>query len=120
MLAIERMPHRVRSAVLTALLSFAATTHASTGNAIDETEQLIGLSLEELLQVEVTSLSRKPQSLSSTAAAVFVVTQADIRQSGARTIPTSATPLAMTSGRLLTIGATFSALVATVTIPAPL
>lgn len=52
-----------------------------------ETEALIGLSLEELLQVTVTSVSRKPQSLSASPAAIFVISQDDIRRSGARTIP---------------------------------
>jgi iron complex outermembrane receptor protein len=52
-----------------------------------EAEELIGLSLEELLQVTVTSVSRKPESLSTTSAAIFVITQNDIRRSGARTIP---------------------------------
>ncbi len=56
-------------------------------DAVAETEELMGLSLEELLQVQVMTLSRKPQSLSSSPAAVFVVTQADIRKSGARTLP---------------------------------
>lgn len=52
-----------------------------------ETVELIGLSLEELLQVTVTTAARKPQSLSSTPAAIFVVSQEDIQRSGARTIP---------------------------------
>jgi len=45
------------------------------------------LSLEELLQVTVTTAGRKPQSLSKTPAAIFVVSQEDIQRSGARTIP---------------------------------
>ena len=52
-----------------------------------ETEKLMELSLEELLQVKVTTLSRKPQPLSTTAAAIFVITQDDIQRSGALTIP---------------------------------
>jgi iron complex outermembrane receptor protein len=53
----------------------------------NETEELIDLSLEELLQVEVTTLSRKPQLLSDTPAAMYVISQSDIARSGARTIP---------------------------------
>ncbi len=45
------------------------------------------LSVEELLNVEVTSVSRKAQSLNNSAAAVFVITQDDIRRIGARSIP---------------------------------
>jgi iron complex outermembrane recepter protein len=48
---------------------------------------LTHLSLADLLDVEVTSVSRKEQPLSRTAAAVHVITQEDIERSGARTIP---------------------------------
>ncbi|MEW6490055.1 MAG: TonB-dependent receptor [Thermodesulfobacteriota bacterium] len=50
-------------------------------------DDLMDLSLEDLLAVEVTSVSRKPQKLSDTAAAVFVITREDIRRSGATSIP---------------------------------
>jgi iron complex outermembrane receptor protein len=45
------------------------------------------MSLEDLLNVEVYSVSRRPQELSDTAAAVYVLTQEDIRRSGAKNIP---------------------------------
>jgi iron complex outermembrane recepter protein len=45
------------------------------------------LSVEDLMNVEVTSASRKEQRLSRVAAAVFVITQEDIRRSGALNIP---------------------------------
>ena len=44
-------------------------------------------SLEELMQVRVTSAARKEQSLFDVPAAMFVVTREDIRRSGASTIP---------------------------------
>lgn len=44
-------------------------------------------SIEDLMNVEVTSVSKKEQKLSRTAAAVFVITQEDIRRSGATSIP---------------------------------
>ena len=44
-------------------------------------------SLEELLNVQVTSVSKKDQALFKTGAAVFVITQEDIRHSGASNIP---------------------------------
>jgi iron complex outermembrane receptor protein len=44
-------------------------------------------SLEELMNIEVSSVSRREQPLSQVAAAVFVITQDDIRRSGARCIP---------------------------------
>jgi iron complex outermembrane recepter protein len=44
-------------------------------------------SLEDLMNVEVTSVSKKQQKISQTASAIFVITQEDIRQSGATNIP---------------------------------
>ena len=40
------------------------------------------ISLEDLMNVEVTSVSKKEQKLSQTAAAIHVITQEDIRRSG--------------------------------------
>ena len=50
-------------------------------------QELIELSLEDLLTMEVTSVSKKAQSLSNAAAAVFVITPEDIRRSGVTSIP---------------------------------
>jgi iron complex outermembrane receptor protein len=44
-------------------------------------------SLEDLMNIQVTSVSRKEQKLSKTGAAVFVIAQEDIRRSGATNIP---------------------------------
>ena len=49
--------------------------------------QLTELSLEDLLQVEITSVSKKKESVSGAPAAVFVITDDDIRRSGAASIP---------------------------------
>jgi outer membrane cobalamin receptor len=48
---------------------------------------LTQVSIENLLNMEVTSVSKKEQKLSRTAAAVFVVTQEGIRNSGELNIP---------------------------------
>jgi len=45
------------------------------------------LSVEELFTVQVTSVGRKAQQLSTAPAAVFVLTADDIRRSGATSIP---------------------------------
>ncbi|MBI5184376.1 MAG: TonB-dependent receptor [Nitrospinae bacterium] len=45
------------------------------------------MNLQELMAVKITSVSKKPQAMSETAAAVFVITQEDIRRSGAASIP---------------------------------
>ena len=44
-------------------------------------------SIEDLMNIEVTSVSKKEQKLSSVAAAIFVITQEDLRRSGATNIP---------------------------------
>jgi iron complex outermembrane receptor protein len=44
------------------------------------------LSLEQLMDVEVTSVSKKEQRVADTAAAIFVISQEDIRRSGVTTI----------------------------------
>lgn len=46
-------------------------------------QALMGLDLSELLNMEVTSASKKPQKLLESANAIFVITQDDIRRSGA-------------------------------------
>src|SRR6202795_3600687 len=48
---------------------------------------LTQFSLEDLMNVQVTSVSKKEQKLSQVAAAIFVITQEDIRSSGALNIP---------------------------------
>ena len=45
------------------------------------------LSLEDLLDMEVTSVSKRPEKLSSAAASIQVITADDIRRSGARSVP---------------------------------
>jgi len=49
--------------------------------------QLKNLSMEALINLQVTSVSRKKQKLANSAAAVFVITQEDIRRSGLQSIP---------------------------------
>jgi iron complex outermembrane receptor protein len=48
---------------------------------------LADLSIEELANIQITSVSRKPESLAGAAASVFVITGEDIRRSGAASIP---------------------------------
>ncbi len=49
--------------------------------------QLGQLSIEQLENVEITSVAKRPQPLSQAAAAVFVITAEDIRRSGATSLP---------------------------------
>ena len=48
---------------------------------------LTKVNLEDLMNIEVTSVAKKEQRLSRTAAAIFVITQNDIRHSSATNIP---------------------------------
>ncbi|MCG8589452.1 MAG: TonB-dependent receptor plug domain-containing protein, partial [Proteobacteria bacterium] len=50
-------------------------------------EEFTGFDLESLMNIEVTSVSKKAQSLTEAAAAVYVVTAEDIKRSGVRTVP---------------------------------
>jgi iron complex outermembrane recepter protein len=74
-----RLSARFSSTLIVALM--AASLHAQ------ERPDLASLSVDDLMNVEVTSVSRKGEKLSETAAAVFVITQDDIRRSGATSIP---------------------------------
>jgi iron complex outermembrane recepter protein len=48
---------------------------------------LTSMNIEDLMNVKVTSVSKKEQKLSRTAAAIFVISPEDIRRSGATSIP---------------------------------
>jgi iron complex outermembrane recepter protein len=61
----------------------AAPDSEKSGEATDFTE----FSLEELKDVVIVSASKKPEMVSNTAAAVYVITQEDIRRSGVTSIP---------------------------------
>jgi len=52
-----------------------------------EPSQLAGLEIEELMKIRVTSVSKKEERIAEAAAAVFVLTQEDIRRSGFTSIP---------------------------------
>ena len=49
--------------------------------------KLKDLSLEQLMNIEVTSVSKNPEKLEDAASAIQVITQQDIRNSGAKTLP---------------------------------
>jgi len=57
------------------------------GAAQTTVQTLKRLSLEELMRVEVSTVSRTPEATATLPAAVFVITQDDIRRSGATTLP---------------------------------
>jgi iron complex outermembrane receptor protein len=57
------------------------------GSAAAQASDLTQKSLEDLMNIRVTSVSRKEQKTSQAAAAVFVISQEDIGRSGALNIP---------------------------------
>jgi iron complex outermembrane receptor protein len=69
---------------LSALLSLACAAQAAEQPS---TEELKKLSVEELMDIQVTSVSKTSQSLGDAAAAVYVITHEDIVRSGAMSIP---------------------------------
>src|SRR5690349_5307998 len=80
-----------------ALLSAPAMAFAVAGPALAEgaadaldqatARQLSDLSIDELSQINVTSVSKRPESLSHAASSVYVITDEAIRRSGALTLP---------------------------------
>jgi iron complex outermembrane receptor protein len=93
----EPCPGRSRSStgqvltllVLCLLLPFvSATAQVETADAAhDSTNPLRDLSLEQLGDVKVTTVSKEPEQIWRTAAAIFVLTSEDIQRSGATSIP---------------------------------
>ncbi|MCB1675356.1 MAG: TonB-dependent receptor plug domain-containing protein, partial [Halioglobus sp.] len=74
--------------LITALLSLGPPLAAPAAAAPTmDTGALTDLSFEELMQVEVTSASKRKQPLDDVPAAVFVISRDDLRRSGAGSIP---------------------------------
>jgi len=69
------------------LLSFAETGFAQQPDSTLSPDSLKKLSIEQLMSLQVTSVSKRPELLSHTASAVQVITQEDIRRSGASSLP---------------------------------
>lgn len=78
-----------------ALFSMSATSaHAQLDAPVEndvvesgQDDSLLDLQLEELLTLEATSVAKKRQKASESPAAVFIITQEDIRRSAASSIP---------------------------------
>ena len=68
-------------------LAAAVLTLSATGSAQDHTPDLVHTSIEDLMNIEITSASRKEQRASDVPGAIFVITQDDIHRSGMTTVP---------------------------------
>jgi iron complex outermembrane recepter protein len=77
----------VAAVLLTACLS-GIPSGAYAADSQDQTDQsLKHLSLSELGNIEVTTVTKEPEEVWKTPAAIFVITQQDIQRSGATSIP---------------------------------
>ncbi|HUJ09354.1 MAG TPA: TonB-dependent receptor plug domain-containing protein [Verrucomicrobiae bacterium] len=74
------------SLILIVLLTLAVPTYAET-NENYQASELKKLSLEQLFEMQVTTVSKKPEKLSETASAIQVITAEDIERSGASSLP---------------------------------
>ena len=73
---------RLRHCSLALMLVFSGQSHAEFART-----SLLELSIEELSNLEITSVSKRAQSLRDAAASVFVITADDIRSHAARSLP---------------------------------
>src|SRR6267378_2016513 len=69
------------------LVCFAQPGFAQQPDSSPSAEALKKLSIEQLMNLQVTSVSKRPERLSQTASAIQVITQEDIRRSGASSLP---------------------------------
>ena len=79
------MPRRVIGVILTVLIcssSARAQGTSSSSGPVQSAQDLKRLTIEELSQLDVTSVSRRPERLSDVAAAVSVIREEDLRRSG--------------------------------------
>src|SRR6185437_9866248 len=77
----------LRNVIVLIMVLLTEFTFLSFAEAPSDSEALLNMSLADLGNVEVTSTSKEPEELWKTPAAVYVLTQDDIRRSGATTIP---------------------------------
>ena len=78
---------RVVLAALVNLLVIAASPRLVRAEEPADSSDLANLSLEQLGNVEVTSVSRRRERLAEVPASIYVITAEDIRRSGVKTIP---------------------------------
>jgi len=81
-------PSRQAATAFVLLTIFTVKSYAnSPQNDPEVNEPLKQLSLAQLGSVEVTTTSKEPETVWRTPAAIYVITQEDIRRSGATSIP---------------------------------
>jgi len=76
-----------RNGIISFLLLFPLQLLSVCAQSVPSPQDLNQMSLEQLGNVEVTTASKEPEQVWQTPAAIYVLTQDDIRRSGATTIP---------------------------------
>ncbi|MFC1736934.1 TonB-dependent receptor plug domain-containing protein [Candidatus Hydrogenedentota bacterium] len=87
-------PHRVVSRLLKFVAVILLITLVSQSSALaaedsdndEDSSELADMSLEDLLDIKITSVSKKKEKLREAASAIFVITQEDIRRTGVTSI----------------------------------
>ena len=77
----------LRMLILPIAAALATWCGAEAHAADPQTADFADLSIEELANIQVTSVSKKPERLQDAPASVFVITADDIRRAGAVSIP---------------------------------
>jgi iron complex outermembrane receptor protein len=73
--------------IVLGLAAFSSRAPGQSAEALPSPSALKKLSVEELMNIEVTSVSKSPEKLSEAASAIQVITSDDIRRSGATSLP---------------------------------
>ncbi|HHD63574.1 MAG TPA: TonB-dependent receptor [Desulfobulbaceae bacterium] len=79
----------IQQSVPAFLLLFCASLGVPSGTlaAVEPGNEYLDMDISQLMQITITSVSKRPQNLSDSAAAVFVITGDDIHRSGVTSIP---------------------------------
>ena len=80
-------PSRPGTLMVLSLMAAAAPAYPVQENQLAQSSKLKGLSIEQLMEIDVTSVSRRSEPVSRAAAAITVLTGEDIRRSGATNLP---------------------------------
>src|SRR5438477_13131441 len=76
-----------RQSLIVVLFAGSSLTPAYAQQGPGKPQDLSALTIEDLMNLKVTSVSRRSEPLSRAASAIFVITQEDILRSGATNIP---------------------------------
>ncbi len=73
--------------LIAGLVCFGGALHAQSLSPLSSPSDMKKLSVEQLMDLEVTSVSKHPEKLSEAASAIQVITGEDIRRAGATSLP---------------------------------